>query len=141
MRTVTVLLVVVMAGCSVTKPRPARSIVSGVLEAVFFEEEAAVVYDAAFTLAFSRGYQINYASQEEAMIEVDLPTQAGLLGTDWVHRVAVLVRTQDGRSVVYTRYHSYDPEKGTLRAVEADRWVAEAFLEALSQRLTPVVRS
>ena len=72
MRTITVLLVLVLAGCSVTKQRPARSVISGVLEAVVFEEAAATVYEEAFTLAFARGYQIDYASPEEGVIEVDV---------------------------------------------------------------------
>ena len=138
MRTVTVLLMILLAGCSAIQESALRSITPGLLDPVTFQEEAAVVYDEVFLLAFERGYQIIYASREEMMLEIDLPTKnPQLFGTDWVHRVAVLVRDRDGHSILHTRYHSYDPEDGNLRVVEGDREVAEAFLAALVQRLTP----
>ena len=141
MRTITVLSIFLMAGCSTIQESTLRSITPGLLVPATFQEEAAVVYDEVFLLAFERGYQISYASREEMMLEIDLPTKnAQIFGTDWVHRVAVLVRDRDGHSILHTRYHSYDPEDGNLRVVDSDHTVAAAFRTALLQRLTPTAQ-
>ena len=134
-----VFLAVVAAGCSAIQQSELRSMTPSLLPTASFEEAAAAVYDEVFLLAFERGYQIIYASREELLVEIDLPTKnTNLLGTDWVHRVAMLVRDKAGKSMVHTRYHSYDPEDGNLRVVSEDREVALAFFTALTERLTPV---
>ena len=137
MRPGTMLLVLWLAGCVSTKPDPAQSQRPVLLDTVVFQVNPSDVYNEAFTLAFEQGYQISYASQEEMMLVIDLPSPSALLdiGTAWVQRIGILVRNQEARGVLYLRYSSYDPEDGDVRVVEADREIAEVFLSTLKQRL------
>ena len=128
MRTGTILLIFVLAGCVVTKPEPVQSQRPVLLDKVDFRVNPGVVYDEAYTLAFEHGFQIAYASQEERLLVIELPTPSTLLdiATAWVQRVEVFVRDQAASGVCYVRYYSYDPEDGDVRVVEADREIAEA---------------
>lgn len=138
MRLVTVLLVVFLAGCgaveSATTPPPTHR--PGLLDTVTFNEAAWIVYDEAFTVAFQQGYQIVYSSRDELLLEFELPSPSRILGTEWVHRLGILVREHDGLALLYTRYQSIDPDDGSMRVSPGDREIAEAFLETLKQRLT-----
>ena len=139
MRTGTVLLIFVLAGCASSKPEPVQSQRPVLLDKVVFQIEPYRVYDEVYTLAFEQGFQIAYASQEERMLVMELPNSDALfkVGKDWIQRVEVFVRDQQGRGVCYVRYYSYDPGDGDVRVVEADREVAATFLAALKQRLAP----
>ena len=139
MRTATILLVFLLAGCTSTKPEPSQSQRPVLLDTVVFPETPGYVYDEAYTLAFELGFQIAYASQEERMIVMELPSPDALfkVGTDWVQRVEIFVRERKAAGVLYLRYYSYDPDDGDVRVVEEDRAVAADFLTALRRRLMP----
>ena len=139
MRTGTVLLVFLLAGCVASKPEVSQSQRPVLLDKVDFRTGPGFVYDEVYTLAFEHGFQIAYASQEERMLVMELPTPDAVfkVGKDWIQRVEVYVRDQNASGVCYLRYYSYNPEDGSVRVVDADREVAEAFLGSLKRRLMP----
>ena len=139
MRTVTILLVLLLAGCVSSKPKPTQTQRPVLLDTVVFPETPGYVYDEAYTLAFELGFQIAYASQEERMIVMELPNPDAIfkIGPDWIQRVEIYVRERQAAGVFYIRYYSYDPDDGDVRVMEEDREVAAEYLSALRRRLMP----
>ena len=139
MRTITILLVFLLAGCVSAKPEPSQSQRPVLLDTVVFLETPSHVYDEAYTLAFEHGFQIAYSSPEERMLVMELPSPDAIfkVGPDWIQRVEIFVREREARGVLYLRYYSYDPDDGDVRVVEDDREVAASFLSALRRRLMP----
>ena len=139
MRTGTIRLVFLLAGCTATRPDPVQLQRPVLLDKVDFRTNPGFVYDEAYTLAFEQGFQIVYSSQQERMLVMELPSADALfkIGKDWIQRVEIFVRDDNASGICYVRYYSYDPEDGNIRVVEADRAVAEAFLAVMKQRLLP----
>lgn len=94
------------------------------------------VYDEALALAFDRGWNILYTSEEERLIELDR-LERGFLQTPRVQRLDILVRESGGRSYIHARYHSFTRDNPDAIAVEGDdRAMARAFVDDLVERLT-----
>lgn len=129
------LLIFAFSGCTaftrVEKPAS--------LDPVEVAAPAARVYDEALALAFDRGYQIVYASEEEGLIEMDVFVDKAFLSDffnpDLVRRLGVLVREGEGPTRVHARYHSFHASGGGARVRDGDREAAEVFVDALQQRL------
>lgn len=122
-----------LAGCTslfTTADRPES------LDPVPVDASPYVAYDEALALAFDRGWNILYTSEEERIIELDR-IDSGFLQSSRVRRLDILVRERGGQSYIHARYHSFTRDNPDAISVEReDRRTAQDFVDELVNRLT-----